>query len=62
MSYDNWLDKQYHDHHDEDWHGYTVEVACPDTFDVWSPRGLEAEGFETSDDAWEYIDSIVGGE
>ena len=59
MSYDNWLDKQYHDHHDEDQSGLTVEFNDEDgTYDVWSQYKLEAEGFETAQDAWDY----VGGE
>ena len=59
MGYDNWLDKRWHDHHDEDRHGYTVEIACPNTFDVFSQHGLEAGGFETTEEAWDYIDSIT---
>lgn len=58
MSYDNWLDKQYHDHHDEDQTGLTVELSEDDTYEVWSHYKLEADGFETAQDAWDYI----GGE
>ena len=59
MDYDNWLDKQYHDWHDEDTRGMWVEYNDEtDEYEVWSRARLEADGFDTAQDAWDY----VGGE
>tara|TARA_E500000331_G_scaffold356053_1_gene413225 strand:- start:838 stop:1023 length:186 start_codon:yes stop_codon:yes gene_type:complete len=61
MDYDNWLDKRWHDHHDEDRHGYTVEIGLY-KWDVYLNHKFVEDGFETVEEAWDYIDSITGGE